>query len=185
MKLNIVSLLVAGHFGQNGQIRTVAGEDVGGPGSSGSRMMRKREKMSRKMGYGEVGSLMARQGSSLCSLRSTDPKFQCCDGVDLQCYGCNQKLLSQGEKCDDQTVSVRDSRTIHRSIVVDLSIDWRSIKSNSKVSVNPWFQHLQRTNGTVFVTKVVLFSQIAVMIIQPHVKGKRINTSTTLFFQFF
>ena len=179
MKLNIVSLLVAGHFGQNGQIRTVAGEDVGGPGSSGSRMMRKREKMSRKMGYGDVGSLMARQGSSLCSLRSTDPKFQCCDGVDLQCYGCNQKLLSQGEKCDDQTVSVRDSRTIRGSKLVDLWTDGFTpvhFDLFSKVSVNPRFQHLQQTNGTVFVTRVVLFSQIAVMIIQPHVKGKRINT---------
>ena len=103
MKLNIVSLLVAADG-----FRTVAADD---DGSAGSRMLRKREKMSRKMGYGDVGSLMARQGSSLCSLRSTDPKFQCCDGVDLQCYGCNANLLDQGQKCDDQTVSVRVSRT--------------------------------------------------------------------------
>ena len=108
MKLNLVSLLVAA----NG-FRTVAADD---DGSAGSRMLRKREKMSRKMGYGDVGSLMARQGSSLCSLRSTDPKFQCCDGVDLQCYGCNKNLLAQGQKCDDQTVSVRVSRTGFRSV---------------------------------------------------------------------
>ena len=107
MKLNIVSLLVAGSFGPGSAI----GDD--------SRMMRKREKMSRKMGYGDVGSLTARQGSSLCSLRSTDPKFQCCDGVDLQCYGCNEKLLAQGEKCDDQTVSA--SATDKRDCFCDKS----------------------------------------------------------------
>ena len=71
------------------------------------------------MGYGDVGSLTARQGSSLCSLRSTDPKFQCCDNVDLQCYGCNQNLLAQGEKCDDQTVSA--SATDKRDCFCDQS----------------------------------------------------------------
>ena len=108
MKLNIVSLLVAGSLAPGSAI-----------GDDSSRMMRKREKMSRKMGYGDVGSLTARQGSSLCSLRSTDPKFQCCDGVDLQCYGCNEKLLAQGEKCDDQTVSA--SATDKRDCFCDKS----------------------------------------------------------------
>ena len=102
MKLNLVSLVLAG---------SVIGDD--------SRMLRKREKMSRKMGYGDVGSLTARQGTSLCSLRSTDPKFQCCDNVDLQCYGCNQNLLAQGEKCDDQTVSA--SATDKRDCFCDQS----------------------------------------------------------------
>ena len=102
MKLNFVSLVLAG---------SVIGDD--------SRMLRKREKMSRKMGYGDVGSLTARQGTSLCSLRSTDPKFQCCDNVDLQCYGCNQNLLAQGEKFDDQTVSA--SATDKRDCFCDQS----------------------------------------------------------------
>ena len=82
MKLNIVSLLVAGSLAPGSAI----GDD--------SRMMRKREKMSRKMGYGDVGSLTARQGSSLCSLRSTDPKFQCCDNVSVPAVSIASRMSS-------------------------------------------------------------------------------------------
>merc|ERR1711911_541217 len=88
--------------------------------SFGSKNIRKREKQSRKMGYGEIGSLMeARQGNSLCSLRSNDPQFQCCDGVDLQCYGCNQHLLNKGQKRDDQTAST--TQTHRRDCFCDTS----------------------------------------------------------------
>ena len=69
----------------------------------GSKAMIKREKRSRKMSYGEIGSMMqARRGNSLCSLRSNDPRLQCCDGIDIDCFGCNGLLLDQGQQCDDQ-----------------------------------------------------------------------------------
>lgn len=68
----------------------------------GSKAMIKREKRSRKS-YGEIGSTMkARRDNSLCSLRSNDPRLQCCDGIDIDCFGCNGLLLDQGQQCDDQ-----------------------------------------------------------------------------------
>ena len=64
----------------------------------GSKAMIKREQQSRKMGYEQIGSNMqARKGNSLCSLRSKNPQFQCCDGVDFDCFGCNAVLLDQGQ----------------------------------------------------------------------------------------
>merc|ERR1712050_278354 len=31
--------------------------------------------------------------------------FECCDGVDLECFGCNPDLLEQGLECKDQPTS--------------------------------------------------------------------------------
>ena len=108
--MKLISLLAVGLSMSDGPFGVSANSDSGLKSeltsTFGSKNIRKREKQSRKMGYGEIGSLMdARQGNSLCSLRSKDPQFQCCDGVDLQCYGCNQFLLDKGQKCDDQTAS--------------------------------------------------------------------------------
>ena len=71
----------------------------------GLKAMKERENQSRKMGDGEIGSSMqARKGNALCSLRSNIPQLQCCDGVEITCYGCNGVLLDQGQQCDYQPV---------------------------------------------------------------------------------
>ena len=49
----------------------------------------------------------ARKGSSLCSLRVRDE--QCCNGVSLDCYGCNPVLLELGVSCDSQQSANRFS----------------------------------------------------------------------------
>ena len=33
------------------------------------------------------------------------PSEKCCEGVGLECFGCNPTLLAQGEKCEDQTTN--------------------------------------------------------------------------------
>ena len=63
-----------------------------------------REKLSRALKIGANGSAV-RQGNSLCSLRSISKADQCCDGVDLECFGCNPLLFTNGQLCEDQTTN--------------------------------------------------------------------------------
>ena len=35
--------------------------------------------------------------------RSPLKEVQCCEGVDLECFGCNPVLFAQGQSCDKQT----------------------------------------------------------------------------------
>ena len=108
----------------------------------GPNAMKKREHQSRKMGYEDIGSNMqARKGNSLCSLRSNDPQFQCCDGVEISCFGCNGVLLDQGQQCDDQTndQSFEQNRVRGRP---HLAKKWKKItekwyKRNENMTKNP------------------------------------------------
>merc|ERR1712227_361163 len=43
-----------------------------------------------------------RRGSASCALRGDNPLEQCCDGVNLQCFGCSEALLDQNMKCANQ-----------------------------------------------------------------------------------
>lgn len=63
-----------------------------------------------------------RQGSSRCNLR-TDDMFpgQCCPGIDLQCYGCNPKLIKLGIDCEDQAVSKVGTNIVGRDCFCDAS----------------------------------------------------------------
>ena len=45
---------------------------------------------------------------SICSLRGSGPKEQCCNDVDLDCHGCNPTLLSMGIPCEDQSIKEAD-----------------------------------------------------------------------------
>ena len=63
-----------------------------------------REKLSRAQTNGTHG-FAARSGTSLCSLRSPSKPDQCCEGINLECFGCNPVLLSDGQKCVDQTTN--------------------------------------------------------------------------------
>ena len=72
-----------------------------------NKLERKRAKLSRDMK--KYLDDNARKGSSLCSLREKDN--QCCNGVSLDCYGCNPVLLELGVSCESQQSADRFSNS--------------------------------------------------------------------------
>ena len=49
------------------------------------------------------------------------PSEKCCEGVGLECFGCNPTLLAQGEKCEDQTTnSAYEERSLLRNFKFEL-----------------------------------------------------------------
>ena len=46
----------------------------------------------------------SRAGTSSCGLRGKVVSEQCCNDVDLNCYGCHPTLLAMGISCDKQTI---------------------------------------------------------------------------------
>ena len=46
----------------------------------------------------------SRAGTSSCGLRGKVVSEQCCNDVDLNCYGCHPTLLAMGISCEKQTI---------------------------------------------------------------------------------
>ena len=46
----------------------------------------------------------SRAGTSSCGLRGKVTSEQCCNDVDLNCYGCHPTLLAMGIACEKQTI---------------------------------------------------------------------------------
>jgi len=61
----------------------------------------------------------SRAGTSSCGLRGNDVSEQCCNDVDLNCYGCHPTLMAMGIACDKQTIKSTD--TIKRDCFCDSS----------------------------------------------------------------
>ena len=58
----------------------------------------------RKIASDSLLSDDSRAGTSSCGLRGNDVSEQCCNDVDLNCYGCHPTLLAMGIECDKQTI---------------------------------------------------------------------------------
>ena len=58
----------------------------------------------RKLASNQLLSDDERAGTSSCGLRGTDVSEQCCNDVDLNCYGCHPTLLAMGIACEKQTI---------------------------------------------------------------------------------
>lgn len=82
---------------------------------TGSVLGQKREKVSQ----GLLANLDGRAGTSACALRGATPVEQCCDDVDLNCYGCHPTLLAMGIACIEQTV--KSAEPIKRDCFCDSS----------------------------------------------------------------
>ena len=53
-----------------------------------------------------------RKGESLCGIRPTG----CCQGVDLECFGCHPELLEMGIPCEQQSIhEAYQSRVLENS----------------------------------------------------------------------
>ena len=58
----------------------------------------------RKLASDQLLSDDQRAGTSSCGLRGNDVSEQCCNDVDLNCYGCHPTLLAMGIACEKQTI---------------------------------------------------------------------------------